>query len=135
VTALRGATPSAGENPKAYPDTSNTVDQMVHPVDRGNQVEGYTSGTFKSTTAGYSSNAAGDFPFGQVFSDPATPGPTTANVMQWRGGCCRQLRTATASNNNPLCEGTATTLANGSSPCSGPPCAMWGCEYFRRGMR
>ena len=45
VMTLRGTTPSAGENPKAYPDTSNTVDEMVHPVDRGNQVEGYSSGT------------------------------------------------------------------------------------------
>jgi len=45
VMALRGTTPSAGENAKAYPDTYNTVDEMVHPVDRGNQVEGYSSGT------------------------------------------------------------------------------------------
>jgi len=135
VMALRGTTPSAGENPKAYPDTSNTVDQMVHPVDRGNQVEGYTSGTFKSTTAGYSSNAAGDFPFGQVFSDPATPGPTTANVMQWRGGCGRELLTATASNSNPFGEATATTCANGTTTCSGHPWGSWGYEKVTGGMR
>src|SRR3989454_418806 len=128
VTALRGATPSAGENPKAYPDTSNTVDQMVHPVDRGTQVEGSPSGPFKSTTAGYSSNAAGDFPFGQVFSDPATPGPTTANVMQWRGGCGRELLTATASNSTPSGEATATTCANGTTTCSGHPWGSWGYE-------
>src|SRR5438552_4423338 len=101
VMALRGTTPSAGENPKAYPDTSNTVDQMVHPVDRGNQVEGYTSGTFKSTPAGHSSNAAGDFPFGQVFNDPATPAPTTANVMQWRGRSGRARETVTAAGGVP----------------------------------
>ncbi len=47
VMALRGTTPSAGENAKAYPDTYNTVDEMVHPVDRGNQVEGYSSDTFQ----------------------------------------------------------------------------------------
>src|SRR3989454_3651270 len=101
VTALRGATPSAGENPKAYPDTSNTVDEMVHPVDRGNQVEGYTSGTFKSTTAGYSSNAAGDFPFGQVFSDPPNPAPTAANVMLWRGGGGRRALSTPAPRPTP----------------------------------
>src|SRR5438128_10993133 len=112
VLSLRGATPSAGENPKAFPDTYNTVDEMVHPVDRGNQVEGYSSGTFKSTTAGYSSNAAGDFPFGQVFGDPATPGPTAANVAQWRGGCGRELLTATASNSNPFGEATAPACAH-----------------------
>src|SRR5206468_12447577 len=113
VLSLRGTTPPAGENAKAYPDTSNTVDEMVHPVDRGNQVEGYTSGTFKSTAVGYSSNAAGDFPFGQAFSDPATPGPTAANVMQWRGGCGRELLTSTGSNSNPFREAPALTWAHG----------------------
>src|SRR5437667_9144692 len=135
VVALRGTTPSAGENPKAFPDTSNTVDQMVHPVDRGNQVEGYSSGTFKSTTAGYSSNAAGDFPFGQVFSDPATPGPTTANVAQWRGGCGRELLSSTASNGNPFGEATALTCANGTTTCSGHPWGSWGYEKVTGTMR
>src|SRR5436189_2192261 len=37
VTALRGATPSAGANPKAYPDTSNSVEHMEHPVDLANR--------------------------------------------------------------------------------------------------
>src|SRR5213595_1740882 len=135
VMALRGTTPRAGENAKAYPDTYNTVDQMVHPVDRGNQVEGYTSGTFQSTTAGYSSNAAGDFPFGQVFNDPATPGPTTANVMQWRGGCGRELLTSTGSNSNPFGEATALTCANGTTTCSGHPWGSWGYEKVTEGMR
>src|SRR5213083_1476519 len=48
-------------------DTYNTIDEMVHPVDRGNQAEGYTSGTFQSTAVGYATNAAGDFPSGQFF--------------------------------------------------------------------
>jgi len=135
VLSLRGTTPPAGENAKAFPDTSNTVDQMVHPVDRGNQVEGYTSGTFQSTTAGYSSNAAGDFPFGQAFSDPATPGPTTANVMQWRGGCGRELLTSTASNSNPFGEATALTCANGTTTCSGHPWGSWGYEKVTGGLR
>src|SRR5205823_14052761 len=99
--ALRGTTPSAGENAKAYPDTYNTVDEMVHPVDRGNQAEGYTSGTFKSTTQGYSTSAAGDFPSGQRFSDPASPAPTNANLALWRGGCGRELLTSLGSKSHP----------------------------------
>src|SRR5213080_5478421 len=85
IAAIRSGTAPAGENPNAYPDTYNTVDEMVHPVDRGNQAEGYTSGTFKSTTQGYSTSAAGDFPSGQRFSDPASPAPTNANLALWRG--------------------------------------------------
>src|SRR5438876_5170908 len=126
VLSLRGTTPPAGENAKAFPDTSNTVDQMVHPVDRGNQVEGYTSGTFQSTTAGYSSNAAGDFPFGQAFSDPATPGPTTANVMQSRGGWRRQLHTSAAPPRRPFGEAPALTCAHRPTTCSGHPGCSWG---------
>src|SRR6266851_6594287 len=135
VAALRGTTPPAGENAKAYPDTYNTVDQMVHPSDRGDQVEGYTSGTFQSTTTGYSSNAAGDFPSGQVFSDPATPAPTTANVMQWRGGCGRELLTSTASHGNPFGEATALTCGNGTTTCSGHPWGSWGYEKVTGTMR
>src|SRR5437867_1437126 len=39
ISSLRGATAPPGENPNAYPDTQNTIDEMVHPVDRGNQAE------------------------------------------------------------------------------------------------
>src|SRR5207247_9333288 len=112
--ALQSTPPNSGDQANAYHEIYNTVNQMAHPVDRGNPVEGYTSGTFQSTTAGYSSNAAGDFPFGQVFSDPAPLAPTTANVMQWRGGCRRQLPTATGSHSDPLGEATAPTWANGT---------------------
>src|SRR5438876_1720535 len=34
-------------------DAVNQVDEMVHPADRGNQVEGYTAGTWMSTAQGY----------------------------------------------------------------------------------
>src|SRR5438093_7618862 len=109
ISSLRGATAPPGENPNAYPDTQNTIDEMVHPVDRGNQAEGYTSGTFKSTTQGYSTNAAGDFPSGQLFSDPASPAPTNANLALWRGGCGRELLTSMGAKSAPL--GEAMTVA------------------------
>src|SRR5262249_61763074 len=40
----------------------NPIDRMVHPVDRGNQIEGYTQGTWRSTAQGYATNANGDHP-------------------------------------------------------------------------
>src|SRR5439155_965620 len=73
--------------------------------------------------------------FGQAFSDPATPGPTTANVMQWRGGCGRELLTATGSNSNPFGEATALTCANGTTTCSGHPWGSWGYEKVTGTMR
>src|SRR6266704_1134830 len=121
IAAIRSGTAPAGENPNAYPDTYNTVDEMVHPVDRGNQVEGCTSGTFKSTTQGYSTNAAGDLPSGQRFSDPASPAPTNANLALWRGGCGREPLTITASKGDPFGEATSLTCANGTTTCSAHP--------------
>src|SRR6266511_4133751 len=58
-------------------DAVNQVDQMVHPSDRGNVVEGYTV-------------AGTDYPAGQAFVDPA-PGapPSAASLAAWRGGCGR----------------------------------------------
>src|SRR5881396_2872325 len=87
IAAIRSGTAPVGENPNAYPDTYNTVDEMVHPVDRGNQAEGYTSGTFKSTTQGYSTSAAGDFPsghpFGEAMSLTCANGTTTCSGHPW----------------------------------------------------
>src|SRR5213080_1088121 len=34
IAAIRSGTAPAGANPNAYPDTYNTGDEMVHPVDR-----------------------------------------------------------------------------------------------------
>src|SRR5436190_2100996 len=113
IAAIRSGTAPAGENPNAYPDTYNTVDEMVHPVDRGNQAEGYTSGTFKSTTQGYSTSAAGDFPSGQRFSDPASPAPTNAILALWRGGCGRELLTSMGSKSDPFREAMSLTCAHG----------------------
>src|SRR5438093_236984 len=128
IAAIRSGTAPAGENPNAYPDTYNTVDEMVHPVDRGNQAEGYTSGTFKSTTQGYSTSAAGDFPSGQRFSDPASPAPTNANLALWRGGCGRELLTSMGSKSDPFGEAMSLTCANGTTTCSGHPWGSWGYE-------
>src|SRR5213592_3620661 len=58
---------TAGVGVKSSTD-GNAVDQMVHPVDRGNQVEGYTSSTWTSTAQGYPApDTAGDYPSGQQF--------------------------------------------------------------------
>jgi hypothetical protein len=105
-------------------DTVNTIDQMVHPVDRGNVPEGYTAGTWMSTTQGYATNAAGDYPSGQAFNDPTPPAPTTANVAAWKGGCGREPLTATASKTGgPSC-GTSPA----STTCSAHPWGSWGYE-------
>src|SRR5436309_10389011 len=61
VVALRGTTPSAGENPKAFPDTSNTVDQMVHPVHGGGKANSSSfqvpNGTKEITVNGNGDNS------------------------------------------------------------------------------
>jgi hypothetical protein len=105
-------------------DTVNTIDEMVHPVDRGNVPEGYTSGTWMSTAFGYPSNAAGDYPSGQSFNDPTPPGPTTANVAAWRGGCGREPLTATASKTG----GTTCGTTPATTTCSPHPWGSWGYE-------
>jgi hypothetical protein len=105
----------------------NPVDQMVHPVDRGNQVEGYTSGTWMSTAQGYASNADGDYPSGQQFVDPSPPSPTL--YASWKGGCGREPLTATASkDSNPESTGNSCGTTPASTTCSGHPWGSWGYE-------
>src|ERR1051325_4912015 len=74
----------------------NPVDGMVHPSDRGNQVEGY--------------NVAGtDYPANQKFVDPtpvASGKVTTTQTSAWRGGCGRLPLSATDSKGNPYGEAT-----------------------------
>jgi uncharacterized repeat protein (TIGR01451 family) len=96
-------------------DAVNQVDEMVHPSDRGNQVEGYTL-------------AGTDYPATQHFVDPA-PGapPSAASLAAWRGGCGREPLTATASKGaNP--ERTGQTCADGTVTCSTHPWGSWGYE-------
>jgi len=95
-------------------DAVNQVDQMVHPSDRGNVVEGYTV-------------AGTDYPAGQAFVDPA-PGapPSAASLAAWRGGCGRLPLTATASKGTHP-ERTGLVCAGGGS-CSGRPWGSWGYE-------
>lgn len=108
-------------------DTVNMVDQMVHPVDRGNVPEGYTVGTWKSTAQGYATNAAGDFPDSQAFSDPATPSITNQTAFGWKGGCGREPLTATASKgSNP--ESSGKSCADGTTTCGTHPWGSWGYE-------
>jgi len=96
-------------------DTANQVDQMVHPVDRGNVPEGYTA-------------SGVDFPAAQVFVDPApSAAPSAAQVAAWRGGCGRQPLGATASKGNHP-ERTGKTCADGTLACSGHPWGSWGYE-------
>jgi hypothetical protein len=70
----------------------NPVDEMVHPVDLGNQVEGYTTGGV-------------DYPSGQLFNDPSGLTSSSSKAEQeairkaWKGGCGREPLTATASKN------------------------------------
>jgi len=95
-------------------DAVNKVDQMVHPVDRGNQPEGYTV-------------AGTDYPGSQQFADPSTPGITAAQVAAWKGGCGRLPLTATASKGSNA-ERTGQTCATATSDCSGHPWGSWGYE-------
>jgi hypothetical protein len=105
--------------------SGNPVDQMVHPVDRGNQVEGYTSGTWTSTAQGYTTNTAGDYPQGQAFADPSPPSPNS--YASWKGGCGREPLTATASKfGNP--EATGLSCADFTTTCAGHPWGSWGYE-------
>jgi len=110
--------------------TGNLVDRMVHPVDRGNQVEGYTSGTWTSTTQGYTTNTAGDWPQGQQFADPSPPGVTTTQATAWKGGCGREPLAATASKASPGpgMEPTGLSCANGTTECANEPWGSWGYE-------
>jgi uncharacterized repeat protein (TIGR01451 family) len=96
-------------------DAANKVDQMVHPVDRGNQVEGYTV-------------AGTDYPAGQQFVDPpASAAPTAAQVAAWKGGCGREPLTATASKGTNA-ERTGKTCADGTVTCADHPWGSWGYE-------
>jgi hypothetical protein len=95
-------------------DTVNTIDRMIHPVDRGNRAEGYTV-------------AGKDYPAGQRFVDPTPPRPTKANVKAWRGGCGRQPLSATASKGtNP--DRSHKRCATGNTSCAGHPWGSWGYE-------
>jgi hypothetical protein len=118
LTAYVGTQTAAGGNP---------VDKMVHPVDRGNRVEGYTAGTWTSTTQGYTTNTAGDWPQGQDFQDPSPPDPNA--FANWKGGCGREPLTATASkDSNPESTGNACGTTPASTTCSGNPWGSWGYE-------
>jgi len=118
-------------------DTYNSLDLMVHPADRGNQTEGYTGGTYKNTADGYTANAAGGYPSGQQFFDPApssTGAATSGDQTAWKAGCGREPLTATDSPNGG---GTVvgpdgpsgTSCGNGAATCSGHPWGSWGYEH------
>jgi uncharacterized repeat protein (TIGR01451 family) len=100
-------------------DAANQIDQMVHPSDRGNQVEGYTANGI-------------DYPNGQQFVDPSPPGLTAAQLAAWRSGCGRIPTAATASKNapggGPNGEATGLSCANGTITCGGNPWGSWGYE-------
>jgi uncharacterized repeat protein (TIGR01451 family) len=100
---------------RAGGDTVNQVDQMVHPADRGNQVEGYTAtGT--------------DYPAGQQFVDPPpSASPTAAQVAAWKAGCGREPLTATASK-GANAERTGKACADGTADCADHPWGSWGYE-------
>ena len=103
------------------PSAGNVQDQMVHPVDVGNVPEGYTAGTWKSTTQGYSTNFPGDYPSGQIVADPS---PNPNNYASWKGGCGREplsSTTQTGTGTNPC----GTHVANDSS-CANHPWGSWG---------
>jgi uncharacterized repeat protein (TIGR01451 family) len=96
-------------------DTANVVDRMVHPVDRGNVVEGYTG-------------AGTDYPAGQAFVDPPASGaPTDALAAGWRGGCGREpLTSIVSAGTNP--ERSGKTCGDGTADCNGHPWGSWGYE-------
>jgi hypothetical protein len=122
-TVTKGSV-SAGVGVQSSTD-GNAVDQMVHPVDLGNVPEGYTAGTWQSTTQGYTSNAAGDYPSGQKFADPSSNKPS--DYLQWKGGCGREPLSATASMGTNK-ERTGKTCATGDTSCAGHPWGSWGYE-------
>jgi hypothetical protein len=91
----------------------NVVDQMVHPVDRGNVAQGYTT------------NSAGDYPVGQKFVDPSPPDPNS--YSSWKGGCGRAPLSSTgpAGSSGLGAEGVNLACAGGGS-CAGRPWGSWG---------
>jgi uncharacterized repeat protein (TIGR01451 family) len=96
-------------------DTANQVDRMVHPVDRGNLVEGYTV-------------AGTDYPAAQQFVDPPPSGaPTPAQVASWKGGCGREPLAATASKGTHP-ERTGKTCGDETVTCANHPWGSWGYE-------
>ena len=97
---------------RAAGNGANVVDQMVHPVDRGNVPEGYIA-------------AGTDYPTGQAFLDPVPPDP--ASFAAWRGGCGRLPLAATASKGSHA-DRTGQTCANGTLNCLGHPWGSWGYE-------
>jgi uncharacterized repeat protein (TIGR01451 family) len=115
-TVSKGAiSASVGISKLRSGDTVNQVDEMVHPVDRGNQVEGYTV-------------AGVDYPAGQAFADPAPAAPpTAAQVAAWKGGCGREPLTATASK-GANAERTGRSCADGTVACADHPWGSWGYE-------
>ena len=93
-------------------DTTNHLDQMVHPADLGNLAEGYPGAS------------------GQVFNDPAVPSngaPTNTEMNNWKAGCGREPITATSSPgpNAPL-NPSGQTCADGTLTCNGEPWGSWG---------
>lgn len=122
-TVTKGSV-SAGVGVQSSTD-GNAVDQMVHPVDRGNVPEGYTAGTWQSTAVGYTANAAGDYPSGQQFVDPSSNNPN--DYLSWKGGCGREPLSATASKGTNG-ERTGKSCGTGDTSCAGHPWGSWGYE-------
>jgi hypothetical protein len=108
--------------------SGNPVDQMVHPVDRGNVPQGFTSGTWMSTSQGYATNANGDYPSGQTFVDPASNNPN--DFATWKGGCGREPLTSTG----PAVSGGSgnadfiNSACAGGGACATHPWGSWGYE-------
>jgi hypothetical protein len=103
----------------------NAPDQMVHPVDVGDLPQGYTTGTWTSSTAGYTTNTAGDYPQGQQFNDPSPANPSS--YASWKGGCGREPLSSTgpAGSAGLGAEGVNSACAGGGS-CAGHPWGSWG---------
>jgi hypothetical protein len=107
----KGST-TAGVGVRASTD-GNVVDQMVHPVDRGNVPQGYTVQT------------AGDYPQGQRFVDPSPPNPNS--YSSWKGGCGREplLSTGPVGTSGLGAEGVNLACAEAGA-CAGHPWGSWG---------
>ena len=114
LVSKNGVTAEVGvKTPRAtFP---NPVDQMVHPVDRGNIPEGYVLPVGPSVFG---------FPSGQAFSNPT---PSDISSATWRGGCGRLPLTDTASHPGND-EASGQTCANGSTDCANLPWGSWGYE-------
>ena len=95
----------------------NPVDEMVHPDDLGNQVQGYTV-------------AGTDYPATQHFVDPNPNTLSTTAAANWKGGCGRQPITATAASGSGTSlvpsEKNNTSCADGSTDCASEPWGSWG---------